>query len=533
MKTSIRLLLLTLFSCVAGGAIAASAKDLVARGVEAAGGEAALGQLKIIAIRGQNTQWEIESSLEPGKSAKPRQGSESKFFIQRDFTSDATRIDWNRRVVRTPKPLLQNYSEILTGGIGYVSGVDSAARTQFSVKSDPPGHPMSGARAAVTYRELTRQSPRLLLDMKNDPKAVKAIAAQTVDGKKLPAVQYDVRNWSFIVMFDPETRLPARIRTLDGDPIQGDSNYDLVLSDWRTVGGAKVAHGLTYQLNGRDQVVTKYDQVTANPSLGAGLFEIPIMARAIAVRAAMGTGIPYQWMIRRGYWGNLIDSDTVGWDVSAMAEPALADIAPGVSMSQGTNANSVVVEMDKYLVVFDAPVAEQFSEWMIKASKQRYPGKPIKYLIQSHHHWDHANGARTYVAEGVTVIVGKGNKEHFARMFSASNAGLNDRLHRNPRKANIIEVSGKHVLKDGKREVHAYLVESAHSIATLISYVPDAKLGFVVDIWSTTAPLPPTPTPGHREVVAGLKKWGVTPEMFAHGHGSPAPYAQLVKLVGD
>ena len=35
------------------------------------------------------------------------------------------------------------------------------------------------------------------------------------DGKKLPAVQYDVRDWSFIVMFDPETGLPARIRTLD------------------------------------------------------------------------------------------------------------------------------------------------------------------------------------------------------------------------------------------------------------------------------------------------------------------------------
>jgi len=531
MKTPIRLVFIAVFSFVSGAAVAASAPDLVKRAVEAAGGEAALGQLKTIAIRGQNVHWEFESSVEPGKAAKPRQGSESKFFIQRDLTSAAARIDWERRVVRTPKPLLQNYSEILVDGIGYVSGIDSAARTRVSVQSSPPGHPMSGARAAVTYRELTRQSPRLLLDMKNDPKSVKAVAAQTVDGKKLPAVQYDVRNWSFIVMFDPETRLPARIRTRDGDPIQGDSNYDLVLSDWRTVGGAKMAHGLTYQLNGRDLTVIKYDQVTANPSLGAELFEIPITARAIAVRAALGTGIPYQWIIRRGYWGNLMDSDTVGWDVSAMAEPELKDIAPGVSLSQGVSHNSMVIEMDKYLVVFDAPVNEQFSEWMIQASRKRYPGKPIKYLMLSHHHWDHASGARTYVAEGATVIVGKGNKEHFARMFSASNAGLNDRLNRNPRKANIIEVSGKHVLKDGKREVHAYHIDSQHSIATLIGYVPDAKLGFVVDIWSTNAPLPPKPTPGHRDVVAGMKKWGVTPERFAHGHGSTAPYALLVKLV--
>ena len=533
MKTPIRLVFIAVFSCIPAAVIAASSQDLVKRAVDAMGGEATVGQLKTVAIRGSNIVYEIESSLTPGKEAESRQGSESKFFIQRDLTSGAARMDWERKVVRTPKPLLQNYSEIMADGLGYVSGIDSTTRTQFSDKSNPPGHPMSGARAAATLRELTRQSPRLVLDMKMNPKAVTALAAQTAGGKKLPAVQYDVRDWRFIVLFDPQTGLPARVRTRDPDPIQGDSNYDLVFADWRTVGGARVAHSLTYQLNDRDLVVTKYDQVTPNPALAGSLFEIPIMARAIAVRAAMGN-VPYQWMIRRGYWGNLLDSDEVGWDPAAMAEPTLVDIAPGVSVSQGTSGNSVVVEMDKYLVVFDAPYHENFSEWMIRASKKRYPGKPIKYLVQSHHHWDHASGARTYVAEGATVIVGKGSKDHYARMFAAPGMALNDRLQRNPRKANIIEVSGKHVIKDGKREVHAYLIESEHAKATLLSYVPDVKVGFIVDIWSTNAPLPPKPTAGHREVVTGVKKWGLTPELFAHGHGVPStPYSQLAKLVGN
>jgi len=531
MRTSIRLLSIAVFSLIAGGATAASPRDLVARAVDAMGGEAALGQLKTVAIRGSDTVWEVESSLEPGRT-KPRKGSESKFHIQRDLASGATRIDWQRVVLRTPKPVPQNYSEILVDGLGYVSGIDSMNRTQYSIKSNPPGHPMSGARTAVTLRELTRQSPRLLLDMKNNPKSVKIVAAQTVGGKKLPAVQYDVRDWNFIVIFDPSTGLPERIRTRDFDPIQGDSNYDLVYADWRTVGGARVAHSLTYKLNESDIVVTRYDQVTLNPALAASLFEIPIQARAIAVRAAMGSTVPYQWVIRRGYWGNLLDSDGVGWDASAMPEPSLVDIAPGVSGSQGVPINSVVVEMDKYLVVFDAPIGEDFSEWMIQASKKRYPGKPIKYLVQSHHHWDHANGARTYVAEGATVIVGKGNKEHFARMFSAPGTIVNDRLQRNPRQANIVEVSGKHVLKDGKREVHAYLIDSQHSIATVIPYVPDARLGFVVDIWSSNTPLGAKPTPGQLDLVAGMKKWGLTPERFAHGHGNPSQYAPLLKLAG-
>lgn len=460
---------------------AQSARELITRGVEAMGGEAALAQLGTVSIRGELTQWEIESSYEPGPKAKPRQGSESKFFVQREFATANSRIDWERRVVRVPKPIIQKYSETLSGGIGYVSGIDSASRIHISVTSNPTGHPMSGARAAATLREMVRQSPRLLLDMKNDMQAVSALPPQNAGGKRYPALRYAVRDWSFVVMFDPQSNLPARIRTRDGDPIQGDSDYDLVLADWRSVGGVQVAHALTYQLNGRDIVVMKYDQVTPNPALDPALFAIPIAARAVAVRAAMGN-VPYQWIIRRGHWGNLVDSDTVGWDVSARNEPDLVDIAPGVSLSQGVSHNSMVVEMDKFLVVFDAPIGEQFSEWMINAAKKRYPGKPIRYLVLTHHHWDHTSGARTYVAEGATVIVGAGNKEHFTRTFTAPGAALNDRLHRNPRRANVVEVDGKHVIKDGRREVEVLHIESAHSIATLIGHIPDVKLGFVTDI---------------------------------------------------
>ena len=534
MTVTLRVMLVALVSLISVTSYAAVGKaDPVNRAVEALGGEAALNQLKTIAMRGSDTNWEIESSVHSGESAELRKGAESTFNVRRDLAAGNARTDRQRTVVRTPQPLLQNFSEIVAGEIGYVSGVDSASRTQFSVRSNPSGHPMSGARTALAMRELTRQSPRLLLDMKNDRKAVKAIAAQTVDGKALPAVQYDVRNWSYIVMFDPQSGLPARIRTRDGDPIQGDSNFDLVLSDWRSVAGVQVAHNLTYKLNERDLLAIKYDQVTPNPSLGAELFEIPITARALAVRAALGSGLPYQWMMRRSAWGNLMDSDTVGWDGGAMAEPTLGDIATGISVSQGVSHNSMVVEMDTYLVVFDAPISEQFSAWFIEAAKKRYPGKPIKYLILTHHHWDHTAGARTYAAEGAAVVVGKGNKAHFTHMFSAAGAALNDRLHHNPRKATVIEVDGKYVLKDRKREVHAYLIDSQHSIATLIGYVPDAKIGFVTDIWSSNAPLPAKPSQGHREVVAGVNKWGLTPDQFAHGHGAPSQYAPFAKFVGN
>ena len=517
-------------------AAGAQPQALIDQAIKAMGGDAALGSLKTLSIRGSDQQREYESSYDPGAKAELRPAGEAKFFVQRDLVGGHARTDWERRVTRiSPKPLELKYSEIMANEIGYVAGIDSQARTQVSLKSNPPGHPMSGARAAIVLRELTRRSPRLLLDMKLNPGAVKTVAAQTVGGKRLPALQYEVRNYRFIVMFDADSKLPAIIRTRDADPMQGDANYDMTLADWREVNGVKIAHSLEYHLNGRNTLSIKYDQVSANPPLAAGLFEIPIMARAIAVQASRATsGIPHQWMIRRGHWGNLMDSDTVGWDVTAIAEPELADIAPGVSQSRGVSHNSVVVEMDKYLVVLDAPVNEQFSEWMIKASKARYPGKPIKYLMLTHHHWDHTSGARTYVAEGATVIVGSGNKAHFRRQFTAPGATLNDRLHNHPRAANIVEVNDKYILKDAKREVGFYFIETQHSTGTLIAYVPDAKLGFVTDLWSPGRdPLLPKLRPGELDVVKGIRKWGLNAENFAGGHGTVGAVAPLLKLAGN
>jgi glyoxylase-like metal-dependent hydrolase (beta-lactamase superfamily II) len=152
----------------------------------------------------------------------------------------------------------------------------------------------------------------------------------------------------------------------------------------------------------------------------------------------------------------------------------------------------------------------------------------------THHHWDHTAGVRTYGAEGATVIVGKGNKAHFTRTFTAPGVALDDRLHRSPRKVNIIEVNDKHVLKDGKREVGMYYIDTQdHSTGTLIGFVHEERLGFVTDLWSPGRdPLPKVANKNLTDVVKGVKRHNLNPERFAAGHGSTGEYAPLVQLVG-
>jgi hypothetical protein len=87
------------------------------------------------------------------------------------------------------------------------------------------------------------------------------------------------------------------------------------------------------------------------------------------------------------------------------------------------------------------------------------------------------------------------------------------------------------VFNDGQREAHAYLLENPHAAATLIGYVPAARLGFVTDVWSPGAgPLPDKITPPLAALVAGVTKAGISPVKFAGGHGSTADYAPLATL---
>ena len=200
---------------------------------------------------------------------------------------------------------------------------------------------------------------------------------------------------------------------------------------------------------------------------------------------------------------------------------------------QGGTHNNLLVEMSNYLVVFDAPVSDAQSLWVIDAAKQRFPGKPIRYVVMTHHHNDHSGGLRAFVADGATVVVGQGAAQHYRTVLSAPWTRNPDLKARDLSGAQIVEVADKYVLADGKREVIAYAMESPHAKSTLMGYIPDAKLGFVTDIWSPGPPLPAKPNPGLMSVVNAVKKANIQPERFAGGHGSTADYASLARLAGQ
>jgi hypothetical protein len=207
--------------------------ELIKAAVAAEGGADALKALKGLSIRGEAKHWE------PGQSYKadgePRFLGDTTFATTWDLAKGVAKMDLDR-AMKYPAVETVKYSEVITPTLGFVT-------------NDKGSTPASSMRLAAQLRELERASPTLLFKTLEDQKNVAAAGNQKLGNETLPAISYTDNGTKFTILFDPKTHLPAAIRTLDDDNISGDSNYDLVLSDWKAVGGVKVAHRLTYNLN--------------------------------------------------------------------------------------------------------------------------------------------------------------------------------------------------------------------------------------------------------------------------------------------
>jgi glyoxylase-like metal-dependent hydrolase (beta-lactamase superfamily II) len=482
--------------------------------------------LLTLTTRGSMQQWDPGQSRAVSDLTMPDWGTST--FIQRwDRSRGAIRTEWVRPRAGGGT---RNYVEILTDTGGYVIGNDAngaqpARAVQTQGNNPQPMKTMSGLRARALLREVERNG--IVFFMNDRKERVADHPAQTVNGKTYPAVQFRGDHGTYIVMFDPDTKLPAIVRTRDFDQFMGDADFDAAYSDWREVNRAKFPFRITYTLNGFKVFDTTISEVQANGLFAADAFTVPAAIRGKAPAPADVAKVPNQWILRRLASGFFLDSDALYTDEGRSLQ--LVDIAPNISHVTGGSHHTLIVATNDYLVAFDAPGDDGQSQWIINAAAQKYPGKKFRYVVLTHHHIDHAGGIRAYAAEGATIVTGQGNGEFFRRALAAPRMS-------NPYQVGnytpqVVEVADKWSVSDGGRAVEAYLIETPHAAGYLIPYVPDARLAFVTDLWGPGGEIPAMPNPLMVSVVRGVERAGIQPERFAGGHGSVGPYAPLAQAV--
>ena len=114
---------------------------------------------------------------------------------------------------------------------------------------------------------------------------------------------------------------------------------------------------------------------------------------------------------------------------------------------------------------------------VIAKVKETIPNKPIRYLINTHVHFDHSGGLRTYVDEGATIVTHEMNKPYYEQAWAAPRTINPDRLAQSKKTATFETFTDKHVLTDGKRTIEIHQIAgSGHNDAFAMVYLPKEKI---------------------------------------------------------
>ncbi len=351
------------------------------------------------------------------------------------------------------------------------------------------------APAAVTERQL-----QIWLTPHGFLKGALANKATVKRSGKVTTVTFTALGKYRVVGTISADNLVEKVESWFDNPVLGDMHIETTYSGYRDFGGFKFPAKIVQKQGGHPVLDLTVAEAKANVALDLTVPDAVVKATPSAVRVT--------------------------------AEK----LADGVWYLTGGTHHSVAVEFADHVAVIEAPLNEDRSMAVIAEVKKQIPSKPIRYLVNTHYHFDHSGGLRTYVAEGATIVTHESNKAFYETTFKAPHTLNPDRQQREKKKAKILAIGAKHVMSDSARAVELHLIQgSPHNTGNLMAWLPKEKLLVEVDVYTplaANAPPPASPPPAMVNLYENIQRLNLDVDKIAPLHGRLVPIAELRRTIG-
>ncbi len=323
------------------------------------------------------------------------------------------------------------------------------------------------------------------------------VTKKTIEGREMAIISFTDRGKHKVVAYVNDQNAIERVESSYGHPVVGDIKVVTHYGPYRDFGGIKFPTKIIQYQDGKPTLDLTVTAVRANPPV-----DIQVPA-----------------------------------DVRNNPVPVKTEkVADGVWYIAGISAASILIEMKDYLIVVEAPHGEQRSLAVMAEVKKLVPDKPIKYLINTHHHFDHASGLRTYAAEGVTVVTHEINRPYFEHAAANSWSLAPDRLAKAKKKPVFQTMGDNMVLTDGTRSVELYqIVGNVHHDGIVMAYLRKEKLLVEADVFSpgpVGAEPPKVPAPSAVNLEANVRRLNIDVDRIVSIHQRVVPYSELLAAIG-
>ncbi len=228
----------------------------------------------------------------------------------------------------------------------------------------------------------------------------------------------------------------------------------------------------------------------------------------------------------------------------AMKYNEVREVAPGVFFRYSSihptdtkvvfgGSNNIWVVFDEYVAVIDANFPKEASD--VIAAIRKTTKKPIRYVLDTHHHGDHAWGNAVWIKEGATVI----SSRQCAKLLRDTGPGDWEREAKNPKGRKDVKegklgfpallFDDKLVLDDGVQRIEFLRLGHSHTIGDAVAWLPKQRILCTGDACVNG----PYNYMGHSDSASWVRclerMEGLGPKLVLPGHGLPEDKALLAR----
>jgi hypothetical protein len=248
-------------------------------------------------------------------------------------------------------------------------------------------------------------------------------------------------------------------------------------------------------------------------------------------------------------------------EVTQATRPAVrvesTQLAPGVWLLGGGSHNSVLVEFRDFVTVVEAPLNDERSQAVVAEVRRLVPNKPIRYVVNTHYHWDHSGGLRGLIAAGANqVVTSEDNAEYYSRiMFGLPRRLMPDSLSQREEllgtfvRPQYVRVANQPAMitdrrfgtTDPAKFMEFYQVGqgsppySSHNEQFLVVYLPAERILINADLYTPPAAgaqPPATPPEGVIAIGQIIRQYNLNVAQHVPIHGQPGSHEQFLKILG-
>ena len=140
------------------------------------------------------------------------------------------------------------------------------------------------------------------------------------------------------------------------------------------------------------------------------------------------------------------------------------------------------MEFKDYVVVLEGGQSDARGLAILAETRRLFPTRRIRYVVNTHPHFDHASGLGPFAAEGITILTDDNNKYFLQQALSSPRTLVGDTLAKSGKKPKVEGVIETMVIKDETRtlELH-HIADLEHSDGMLVAYLPKERILFTAD----------------------------------------------------